>query len=183
MVSSEGLECFGGQGYIEDTGYPAILRDSQVLSIWEGTTNVLSLDVLRSIEKSNGDVLNAYREFIVKTCELASKYDKISLQAKMILKNTVDLLEYIRNNQDRLVESARELSYSLSRIFIGNSHFFSKWFYSFLNNFIMLLFFFSFYFQRIYCWKIARKANATKKTFMFSKSTSIIYYLYLSRRM
>ncbi|XP_036835782.1 acyl-CoA dehydrogenase family member 11 [Oncorhynchus mykiss] len=33
------------QGYIEDTGLPAILRDAQVLSIWEGTTNILSLDV------------------------------------------------------------------------------------------------------------------------------------------
>ena len=45
---------FGGQGYIEDTGLPSLLRDSQVLSIWEGTTNILSLDVLRSIQKSKG---------------------------------------------------------------------------------------------------------------------------------
>ena len=29
-VISEGLECFGGQGYIEDTGLPNLLRDSQV---------------------------------------------------------------------------------------------------------------------------------------------------------
>ena len=29
-VTSEGLECFGGQGYIEDTGIPAMLRDAQV---------------------------------------------------------------------------------------------------------------------------------------------------------
>ena len=29
-VISEGLECFGGQGYIEDTGLPGILRDAQV---------------------------------------------------------------------------------------------------------------------------------------------------------
>lgn len=50
-VSSEVLEAFGGAGYVEDTGLPALLRDSQVLSIWEGTTNVLSLDVLRSMAK------------------------------------------------------------------------------------------------------------------------------------
>jgi len=30
-VTSEGLECFGGMGYLEDTGLPTILRDSQVL--------------------------------------------------------------------------------------------------------------------------------------------------------
>ncbi|HEY1014970.1 MAG TPA: acyl-CoA dehydrogenase family protein, partial [Herpetosiphonaceae bacterium] len=41
MVASEVLEAFGGAGYVEDTGLPVLLRDSQVLSIWEGTTNVL----------------------------------------------------------------------------------------------------------------------------------------------
>jgi alkylation response protein AidB-like acyl-CoA dehydrogenase len=48
---SEVLECFGGAGYLEDTGLPRLLRDTQVLSIWEGTTNVLSLDVLRAIRR------------------------------------------------------------------------------------------------------------------------------------
>jgi acyl-CoA dehydrogenase len=41
-VASEVLEAFGGAGYVEDTGLPALLRDSQVYPIWEGTTNVLS---------------------------------------------------------------------------------------------------------------------------------------------
>lgn len=50
-VTSEVLECFGGAGYVEDTGLPQLLRDAQVLSIWEGTTNVLCLDVWRSIER------------------------------------------------------------------------------------------------------------------------------------
>ncbi|XP_075773148.1 acyl-CoA dehydrogenase family member 11-like isoform X3 [Pelodiscus sinensis] len=59
-VISEGLESFGGQGYMEDTGLPVALRDAQVLTIWEGTTNVLALDVLRSLSKSEGRVLDAY---------------------------------------------------------------------------------------------------------------------------
>ncbi|MFZ9886360.1 MAG: acyl-CoA dehydrogenase family protein [Myxococcota bacterium] len=50
-LASEALEAFGGAGYIEDTGLPRLLRDAQVLSIWEGTTNVLSLDVLRAEER------------------------------------------------------------------------------------------------------------------------------------
>ena len=50
-VTSEILECFGGAGYIEDTGIPALLRDAQVLPIWEGTTNVLALDCLRAVAK------------------------------------------------------------------------------------------------------------------------------------
>ncbi|HEX9295269.1 MAG TPA: acyl-CoA dehydrogenase family protein [Polyangiaceae bacterium] len=59
-VTSEIIESFGGAGYVEDTGLPRILRDAQVLSIWEGTTNVLSLDALRAIAK--GDALSAYTE-------------------------------------------------------------------------------------------------------------------------
>jgi alkylation response protein AidB-like acyl-CoA dehydrogenase len=48
-VASEALECFGGAGYVEDTGLPRLLRDAQVLPIWEGTTNVLALDALRAL--------------------------------------------------------------------------------------------------------------------------------------
>ena len=53
-VASEALECFGGAGYIETTGLPRLLRDAQVLSIWEGTTNVLSLDLLRAEGRDGG---------------------------------------------------------------------------------------------------------------------------------
>jgi hypothetical protein len=51
VVASEALEAFGGAGYVEDTGLPRLLRDAQVLPIWEGTTNVLSLDLLRVLSK------------------------------------------------------------------------------------------------------------------------------------
>src|SRR6185503_3538699 len=51
-VASEVLECFGGAGYVEDTGLPRLLRDAQVLPIWEGTTNVLAYDVLRALGKN-----------------------------------------------------------------------------------------------------------------------------------
>jgi acyl-CoA dehydrogenase len=53
-VASEVVEAFGGAGYVEDTGIPTLLRDAQVLSIWEGTTNVLSLDTLRALESAGG---------------------------------------------------------------------------------------------------------------------------------
>jgi hypothetical protein len=53
-VASEIVESFGGAGYLEDTGIPTLLRDAQVLSIWEGTTNVLALDTLRAMESAGG---------------------------------------------------------------------------------------------------------------------------------
>jgi alkylation response protein AidB-like acyl-CoA dehydrogenase len=50
-VTSEAIECCGGAGYVEDTGLPRVLADAQVLPIWEGTTNVLSVDTLRALAK------------------------------------------------------------------------------------------------------------------------------------
>jgi alkylation response protein AidB-like acyl-CoA dehydrogenase len=48
-VAAEAMEAFGGAGYIEDTGIALVLRDAHVLPIWEGTTNVLALDALRTM--------------------------------------------------------------------------------------------------------------------------------------
>jgi alkylation response protein AidB-like acyl-CoA dehydrogenase len=57
-VVTEAIEAFGGAGYVEDTGLPQLLRDTHVLPIWEGTTNVLSLDALRAIAR--GEALAAF---------------------------------------------------------------------------------------------------------------------------
>lgn len=46
---SEGIEALGALGYMENSNVPVFLRDTQVLTIWEGTTNVLCLDFLRAI--------------------------------------------------------------------------------------------------------------------------------------
>ena len=51
-VVSEGIESFGGVGYMENSRMPVILRDAQVLTIWEGTTNILSLDFVNDIFKN-----------------------------------------------------------------------------------------------------------------------------------
>jgi alkylation response protein AidB-like acyl-CoA dehydrogenase len=57
-AASEALECFGGAGYVENTGLPRLLRDAQVLPIWEGTTNVLALDLERVL-RGPGEALAA----------------------------------------------------------------------------------------------------------------------------
>src|SRR5262249_39167077 len=48
--------------FVEDTGIPRLLRDAQVLPIWEGTTNVLSVDVARAL--ADHDTLKAYLQRI-----------------------------------------------------------------------------------------------------------------------
>ena len=61
-VCSEALECFGGAGYVEDTGLPMLLRDAQVFPIWEGTTNVLALDALHVA--ASGAALDAFERHV-----------------------------------------------------------------------------------------------------------------------
>lgn len=53
-IVRECMELMGGNGYIEDFVMPKLFRDVNVLPIWEGTGNILVLDVLRAIEKSEG---------------------------------------------------------------------------------------------------------------------------------
>jgi alkylation response protein AidB-like acyl-CoA dehydrogenase len=53
-IASEGVEVLAGNGYIEDWPMARVLRDAQVLPIWEGTTNILVLDAFRALRKEGG---------------------------------------------------------------------------------------------------------------------------------
>jgi hypothetical protein len=52
-TASYATEVQGGNGYVEDFVTERLLRDAQVMPIWEGTENILSLDVLRALEREN----------------------------------------------------------------------------------------------------------------------------------
>ncbi|MGQ9368355.1 isovaleryl-CoA dehydrogenase [Azospirillum sp. ST 5-10] len=47
----EALECHGGNGYVEDGGMPRLYREAPLNAIWEGSGNVICLDVLRTLQK------------------------------------------------------------------------------------------------------------------------------------
>ncbi len=47
----EALECFGGNGYVEDSGLPRLYREAPLGGIWEGSGNVICLDVLRAMAR------------------------------------------------------------------------------------------------------------------------------------
>jgi acyl-CoA dehydrogenase len=48
-VTGDAMEVRGGCGYIEDWADPRLVRDAHLGSIWEGTSNIVALDVLRAI--------------------------------------------------------------------------------------------------------------------------------------
>jgi len=106
MVASEVLESFGGAGYVEDTGLPLLLRDSQVLPIWEGTTNVLALDTLRA---SQG--LERF-EAVVLGC-----VENVDDHAAQVVRSALDhALSWLTEAKDEAREAgARRFSLTLGR--------------------------------------------------------------------
>ena len=51
VAVGEALECLGGNGYVEESGMPRLYREAPVNSVWEGSGNVICLDVLRALAK------------------------------------------------------------------------------------------------------------------------------------
>jgi putative acyl-CoA dehydrogenase len=66
----EALECLGGAGYVEESGMPRLYREAPLASIWEGSGNVISLDVLRALARSPRSL-----EVFLHEVELASGAD------------------------------------------------------------------------------------------------------------
>ncbi|MFC5213401.1 acyl-CoA dehydrogenase family protein [Streptomyces coerulescens] len=58
-VTVEAAECLGGNGYVEESGMPRLVRESPLNSIWEGAGNVQALDVLRALRREPA-ALDAY---------------------------------------------------------------------------------------------------------------------------
>ncbi|MGW4868833.1 acyl-CoA dehydrogenase family protein [Streptomyces chartreusis] len=58
-VTVEAAECLGGNGYVEESGMPRLVRESPLNSIWEGAGNVQALDVLRALQREPA-ALDAY---------------------------------------------------------------------------------------------------------------------------
>ena len=110
-ICSEALECFGGAGYIEDTGLPQLLRDAQVYAIWEGTTNVLSLDSLRALA---GDSLGALRGASVRWLE-----GNDDMHAGSAVRQTLDAaarwFDQHGGERDLLEAGARGFAFTLAR--------------------------------------------------------------------
>jgi acyl-CoA dehydrogenase len=114
-VASESLECFGGAGYVEDTGLPRLLRDAQVLPIWEGTTNVLALDLLRALApKGVGQTLLEE----VRRPALSVRDGSLRAPAEAALRaveHALGFFELTKRDPARLEASARRAALTLGR--------------------------------------------------------------------
>ncbi len=118
---SELLEAIGGIAYIEDSDLPRYLRDVQVLTIWEGTTNVLCLDVLRAIRKEN-----AFEPLIkdVKRRLDAITNSRLAKDAEKVKEAVAAIVEFftqaLTKDLDYIEAAARGFAYSLARVVIAS---------------------------------------------------------------
>lgn len=118
QVVSEAIEAFGGAGYVEDTGLPVLLRDAQVLPIWEGTTNVLSLETLRALEVAGG-VAPLKRElgFVLQGLREPALL-AISAQLERTLEQAEEWLDRSSKSGDSALEAgARRFAMTIGRVF------------------------------------------------------------------
>ncbi|MBP9151933.1 MAG: acyl-CoA dehydrogenase family protein [Flavobacteriales bacterium] len=116
--ASECIEMFGGMGYLEDSGIPSILRDTQTLSIWEGTTNVLSLDMLRAAEKENGiNAFAVYSKELLKQDYPASLKD-FHTRIGIKLNTFLGFVSSAKSAED-MVASSRDVAFYLAEVTIA----------------------------------------------------------------
>ncbi|HEV8438184.1 MAG TPA: acyl-CoA dehydrogenase family protein, partial [Methylomirabilota bacterium] len=104
----EALECLGGNGYVEESGLPRLYREAPLNSIWEGSGNVNTLDVLRALRQSPA-VLDAYLAEI----GLASGADgRFDAAVKDLLQSLADL--------DGMEARARRLAERMALVLQGS---------------------------------------------------------------
>lgn len=113
--ASEVIESFGGAGYVNDTGLPRLLSDIHVLSIWEGTTNVLSVDTLRALKESG--TMQAYTievEARLKSAKDARLKDAV-LKARAAAEHAERWFGENASRRDVLEAGARRFAMTLGR--------------------------------------------------------------------
>jgi putative acyl-CoA dehydrogenase len=86
-VAVEAAECLGGNGYVEESGMPRLVRESPLNSIWEGAGNVQALDVLRVLRREPM-ALNA---FLQEVGEARGADHRLDAVIKSLLTDLADL--------------------------------------------------------------------------------------------
>jgi putative acyl-CoA dehydrogenase len=99
MHTAEALECLGGAGYVEESDLPRLFRQSPLNGVWEGSGNVMCLDVLRALARSPESLEAWWAEL-----DLAAGSDSRLDDAVAALRKELSDLDAIESRARRLVE-------------------------------------------------------------------------------
>jgi len=122
IISSEmlldGAESFGGAGYMEDTKIFTIFADTFVNRIWEGTGNIMSLDLLRCLHKEP-HTLHAFFEYVENMISPArSKLSPFVSQVEDVLKETKKYLSFVSTDPSFAEIGSKQLCLTLGNVFV-----------------------------------------------------------------
>ncbi|WP_082761468.1 acyl-CoA dehydrogenase family protein [Burkholderia savannae] len=109
-VAGDAMEVRGGTGYIEEWSDARVLRDAHLGSIWEGTSNIVALDVARAVKREGA--LAPLRAFLCATLDAARLPDASATRLRRALDRANDAIEHVaRTGEDALVRQAASALY------------------------------------------------------------------------
>ena len=76
---NEAMECLGGGGYVEESILPRLYREAPLNGIWEGSGNVICLDVLRTFAKDK-DAIHFFLQEVQKAKGSDTRFDRYLIQ-------------------------------------------------------------------------------------------------------
>ena len=107
-VAGDAMEIRGGLGYIEEWLDPKIMRDSHLGSIWEGTSNIISLDTIRALKKD--DNIHIFKNFLINSVKVNTKKNHKNYLLTIIEK----VFNFIESEiKDDFTSSSRQITSSL----------------------------------------------------------------------
>lgn len=109
----------GGNGYIEDFVTPRLLRDAQVLTVWEGTANILGLEVVRLMRK-----YNIHQTFVQEMSERLANLDSAAVSLKTPVEQALQKLTSMLEKLVQLDEQTqllhpKKVAVQMTKIFEG----------------------------------------------------------------
>ncbi len=113
----EAIEMHGGNGYIEDFVTPRLLRDAQVLTVWEGTANILGLEILRLIHKFQVHEI-FIRQMKEKLNELSPHLEALKKPVAIGLNEVAEFAQFILSStQDVQTFHSKKMAELMVRVF------------------------------------------------------------------
>lgn len=100
-VVTEALECLGGPGYLEDMPMARLYREAPLMSIWEGSGNVICLDVLRVLG-SNPESAEAFFSEVDAARGVDARFDRFADAVRDDLRDSTDLLRRARRTVENM---------------------------------------------------------------------------------
>ncbi|MGE7914234.1 acyl-CoA dehydrogenase family protein [Lysinibacillus xylanilyticus] len=113
--ASEAIELHGGNGYIEDFVTPRLLRDAQVLTVWEGTANILALELIRLVDKFHAHEL--FVRIMEERLEKLADSPLVEIVAEQLVKLDLTLQTFSRLDEATKTFDAKKVAEKMAHVY------------------------------------------------------------------